>query len=135
MAIQLAVSTRNAGLDSFETDIGVSARLQLRTGAQPADCATANSGTLIADITLPSDWMANASAGVKSKSGTWSTSSASNTGTVAHYRIYESTATTCKMQGTVTLTGGGGDMTIDNTAVVAGQTITVTAFSWTAANA
>lgn len=135
MATQLAVSTRNAGLDAYETEIGTAARLQLRSGSPPADCATANSGTLIADMTLPSDWLAAASGGSKSKSGTWQDTSADNTGTIGYYRIYESTATTCKIQGTVTLTGGGGDMTVDNTSVVAGQQITITAYTWTAGNA
>ena len=135
MAIQFAVSTRNAGLDAYETEIGVSARLKLRTGAAPADCATADSGTVVADLTLPSDWLAAASGGAKSKAGTWTDASADNAGTIAHYRIYESTGTTCKVQGTVTLTGGGGDMTVDNTVVQAAQSITITAYSWTAANA
>lgn len=135
MSIQLAVSTRNAQLDAIENDVGTSARLQLRTGSPPADCATANSGTVVADMTLPSDWMANASAGSKAKSGTWQDSSADNSGTIGHFRIYDSTATTCKMQGTVTVTGGGGDMTVDNPVVLANQQITVTSFTLTAGNA
>lgn len=135
MAIQFAVSTRNAGLDAYEVDIGVSARLKLRTGAAPADCATADSGTVVADMTLPSDWLTAASAGSKAKSGTWQDTSADNAGTIAHYRIYDSTGTTCKVQGTVTITGGGGDLTVDNPVVQAGQSITITTYSWTAANA
>lgn len=135
MAIQFAVSTRNAGLDAYEADIGVSARLKLRTGAAPADCATADSGTVVADLTLPSDWMSAASAGSKAKLGTWQDTSADAAGTIAHYRIYDSTGVTCKVQGTVTITGGGGDLTVDNPAVQAGQTITITSYSWTAANA
>jgi hypothetical protein len=72
MAIQLAVSTRNARLDAIETDLGTSPILEIRTGAQPADCATADSGTVLASMTLPSDWALAASGGSKSKSGTWS---------------------------------------------------------------
>jgi len=135
MAIQLAVSTRNAGLDAYETEIGTAARLKFRTGTVPADCATADSGTVIADLTLPSDWLAAASGGVKSKSGTWQDLAADASGTIGHYRIYESTGTTCKLQGTVTLTAGGGDMTVDAVVVTAGQQIVITAYSWTAGNA
>lgn len=135
MTLQLAVSTRNSGLDAWEVDVGVSARLKLRTGAPPADCATADSGTVVGDMTLPSDWMAAASGGSKAKLGTWQDTSADNAGTIAHFRIYESTGTTCKMQGTATVTGGGGDMTVDNPVVLAGQQITVTSFSITAGNA
>ena len=50
------------------------------------------------------------------------------------WRIYESTATTCHLQGTLTATGGGGDMEVDNTAFNSGQTFTVTSFTITAGN-
>ncbi len=36
-------------------------------------------------------------------------------GTVGHYEIMDSTGTVCHEQGTVTATGGGGDMTVVNT--------------------
>lgn len=134
MTVQLAVSVQNARNDAIETDVGVSARLKLRTGAQPANCATADSGTVVADMTLPSDWMAASSGGVKSKLGTWQDLSADASGTVGHYRIYDSTGTTCKLQGSVTLTGGGGDMTLDAVAVLITQQITVTSYSWTDGN-
>jgi hypothetical protein len=39
------------------------------------------------------------------------------------------------MQGTVTATGGGGDMTVNNTSFALGQTFTVTGFTLTAGNA
>lgn len=135
MALQYSVAVRNARLDAVETAIGASAILKLRTGAAPANCATADSGTVVATLNLPSDWMAAASGGTKAKSGTWEDLSADATGTVAHFRIYASDGTTCHAQGTVTATGGGGDMTLDNVAVNAGQAITVTGFTLTAGNA
>jgi len=76
MSIQLAVSTRNARLDAIETDAGTSAIMKIRTGAQPASCAAADSGTVLAQLDLPSDWMAAASGGSKAKSGTWQDASA-----------------------------------------------------------
>jgi hypothetical protein len=39
------------------------------------------------------------------------------------------------LQGSITATGGGGDMTLDNTSIASGQTITVTGFTLTAGNA
>lgn len=135
MAFQESVAVRNARLDAIETTIGTSALMRLRTGAPPADCATADSGTVLATLTLPSDWMAAASAGSKAKSGTWQDASADATGTVAHFRIYDNAGTTCHMQGTVTATGGGGDMTVDNTSIVILQTVTITGFTVTAGNA
>jgi hypothetical protein len=135
MAIQYSVAVRNAMLDTIESTIGTSARLKIFDGAMPANCAAADAGTLLADLTLPSDWMAAASAGSKAKSGTWSDSSADGTGTADYFRVYESTATTCHIQGTVTATGGGGDMTVDNINFAAAQAFTVNTFTLTRGNA
>lgn len=135
MAIQLSTTVRNARLDAIETAIGVSAVLKIRTGAQPANCAAADSGTVLATLTLPSDWMAAAAAGAKALAGTWSDASADATGTAAHYRIYDSGGSTCHLQGSVTATGGGGDMELNNTSIATGQVVTVTAFTLTDANA
>ena len=135
MALQLSTAVRNAMLDAIETTTGVSAVLRIRTGAQPATCATADSGTVLATLTLPSDWMAAAASGSKAKSGTWQDTSADATGTAAHFRIYDSGGTTCHIQGTVTATGGGGDLTVDNTSFASGQSFTINSFTLTDANA
>jgi hypothetical protein len=133
MAFQFSIAARNAALDSIETAIGVSPTLEIRSGTVPASCADADSGTVLATMALPSDWLAAASDGVKSLSGTWQDISADATGTAGHFRIKAST--TCHIQGTVTITAGGGDMTLDNTSIATGQQITITAFSITAGGA
>jgi len=135
MAVQFSVAVRNARADSCETAIGATAVLRLRTGAPPATCATADSGTIVATMTLPSDWMSAASAGAKALSGSWSDPAADNAGTVGHFRLYDSTGVTCGMQGTVTITAGGGDMTLDNNVVTLGQLVTIVTFGWTEPNA
>ena len=135
MALQYGTTLRNNQLDQVESTTGTSAILTIRTGAPPADCGTANSGTVLATLNLPSDWMAAASGGTKAKSGTWQDTSADATGTAAHFRIHDSSATTCHIQGTVTATGGGGDMTLDNTSIASGQSITINTFTITAGNA
>lgn len=134
MSLQLSVAVRNARLDAIETTAGASAKLRLLSGAPPADCATAQSGTLLCEIALPADWLANASAGAKAKSGTWSGTGAA-AGTVGHFRVVDSAGTTCHLQGTVTITGSGGDMTLDNTSVAVSQAVTVNSFQLTDANA
>lgn len=135
MAFQLSVSTRNAALDAIETAIGASAVLKIRSGAAPANCAAADSGTVLATLALPADYLAAASNGSKSLSGTWQDTSADATGTAGHFRIYANDGTTCHIQGSVTITGGGGDMTLDNTSIASGQQITVTSFTITAGGA
>lgn len=133
MAVQLSVAVRNAMLDVIESTIGVSPVLEIRTGAAPANCAAADSGTLLASLTLPSDWMAAAASGAKAKSGAWEDTSANATGTAAHWRL-KASGGTVHAQGTVTVTGGGGDLTLDNVSITAAQDVTITSFSLTAAN-
>jgi len=135
MAVQLSIAVRNARLDAIETSIGTSAVLKIRSGAQPATCATADSGTVLATLSLPVDWMAAASSGSKALSGTWQDLSADATGTAGHFRIYDSGGTVCGIQGSITATGGGGDMTLDNTSIASGQQVTITSFTLTDANA
>ena len=135
MALQYSTTVRNAQLDALETAIGTSAVLKIRTGAAPANVGTADSGTVLATLTLPSDWMAAASSASKALSGTWQDTSADNTGTAAHFRIYASDGTTAHIQGTVTATGGGGDLTLQNTSIASGQSVTITSFTITAGNA
>lgn len=135
MAIQFSTTVRNARLDAIETAIGASAVMKIRTGAAPASCASADSGTVLATLALPSDYMAAASGGSKSKSGTWEDTSADAGGTAAHFRLYAADGVTCHLQGTITATGSGGDMTVDNTSFAVGQTFTVTGFTLNEANA
>lgn len=129
MAFQFSNAAVHAALDAIETAIGTSAILKIRSGAAPATVATADSGTVLATLNLPSDWLAAASSRSKAKSGTWEDTSADATGTAAHFRIYASDGTTAHIQGSVTATGGGGDMTLDSTSITSGQTVTITSFT------
>jgi hypothetical protein len=135
MALKASTSVRNAKLDAVEVTIGTGAVVKIFTGSPPANCAAADSGTVLASISCPSDWMAAASGGSKAKSGTWEDSSADNTGTAGHFRVYASDGTTCHLQGTVTATGGGGDMTVNNVSLASGQPFTIVTFTLTEGNA
>jgi hypothetical protein len=138
MAIQLSVAVREARLNAIETTIGTSAILEVRSGAVPANCAAADSGTLLASMSLASDWMAAAGtpgAGQKGLLGTWSDPTANNAGTAGHFRIKNSAGTVCGLQGTCSGTGGGGDLQFDNPVIEAGQLVTVSSFTLTDGNA
>ena len=135
MALQYSVAVRNAQLDAVEVTVSTAPLLRIYSGSAPANCAAAASGTLLAEITLPSDWMAAASSGSKALAGTWQDASANATGTAGHFRLYDSGGTTCHAQGTVTATGGGGDLTLDNVSIASGQSVTITSFTITAGNA
>lgn len=131
MTIQYDTTLRNNRLDELEVLAGASAVLKIWTGAQPANCAAADSGTELVSMTLPSDWMAAASAGSKAKLGTWS-GTAGNTGTADHFRLYNSGVTTCYMQGSVGVAAE--DIVLDNDSISSGQTVTITTFTITEGN-
>lgn len=134
--VQLSVACRNRRLDAIEVECSTSAVVRLRTGSLPSSCGAANSGTVVSTITLQSDWAAAASAGSKSFSNTPITdTSAQLTGTLGHFRLYQTDGTTCVMQGDITVTGGGGAMTVDNTSVNQGQQIQITSWTITDGNA
>ena len=117
MTIQFREATRNARLDTIESNAGTATALRVYTGAQPANAAAANSGTLLAHMLPPSDWMAAASGGTKAKSGTWQDASADGgaADTPGHFRMYASQAT---FDGTIT----------------AGQVVTISTFVLTSGN-
>lgn len=88
-------------LDLVESVIGASPLLRIFSGALPANCAAADSGTLLATLTLPSDWMNAASGTTKTLLGTWSGTASGGAGaTPTHFRIWNAGATVCGAQGT-----------------------------------
>ena len=132
MAIQHSVTLRNNRIGQIESTLGTAPQLRLYTGTPPADCGTAPSGTLIATLTLPSDFLTAASAGAVAKNGTW-TGTASSSNTAGYYRLYDSGGTNCHEQGTVRLCSG--DLSLDNNVIASGQTITINTWSRTEGNA
>lgn len=136
MAVLFSAAVKNAQMNAIESTIGTSAILRLRSGAPPANVAAASSGTVLATMNLPSDWLGASSAGIVAKLGTWSDTSADAGAPTAagHFEIVASDTTTRHMQGTVTATGGSGDITLDNVQIAAGQLVSISTFTITGAN-
>ena len=129
MTLQFSTPIRNGWLNLIESTIGPSAILEFRTGGPPSSCAAAATGSLLATINLPADWMNDAVNGVVTFRGTWQDASIDATGTPGHFRIYDQTGTVCGMQGTCTVAGGGGDMTINEVPITITNPITVVTFT------
>lgn len=134
MALQYSEAVRNARLDAVESTTGTAAKLYIYSGTITANCAASDPTGLLVTMNLDTDWMAAAATGSKAKLGTWS-ASASGNGSAQSFRIKNSAGTTCHIQGTVTATGGGGDMTLNNVSIASGQTVTVDTFTLTGGNA
>lgn len=117
----------NAGGDDYNTG-----KFRIYTGAQPASGDDAASGTLLVEITLPADAFDSAAAGVAAKLGTWS-NTATAAGDAGWFRMLNS-ALTRSVDGSVTVTGGGGDLTLDNISIGVGQSVTINTFTYTGAS-
>jgi hypothetical protein len=133
MATRISTAAAKAACDAVVDllDGGAGAGyIEIRTGSQPATVATAASGTLLGTVTLSDPAFGNAttaSPSVATASAITSDTSADASGTAGWFRAYDSAATAI-IDGSITATGGGGDMTLDNTSIVAGGTIALT--SW-----
>jgi len=135
---QYSDALMNAALDNHEVTIGTAPIINFWSGAMPAHCSTARSGTLLATGTLPSDWLGNAATHAKAKAGTWTLTGQLGAGAgtnAGYFEITDSGAVATYMQGDITATGGGGAMTLDNISIAAAQVITVASFTISAGNA
>jgi hypothetical protein len=135
MTVQLSTAARNGMLDAIESAAGTSAKFQIWTGSAPANCATASSGTKLVEISMSADWWAAASTGTKAFNSLPLTTTGLAAGSAGYFRIVDSAGTTCHLQGTVTATGGGGDLIVDNVSIAVGQNVSITAFTLTAPGA
>ncbi len=124
MAITTNTTWKNAQLNAINTLLD-GATLTIRSGAAPGAGASA-AGTVLATMTLPADAMAAASGGAMAKLGTWSDTSADATGTAQHFRIVCVDGSV--LEGTVTLSGNGGDITLSLLDIVAGGSVSITTF-------
>lgn len=131
MAVTLNTALKNTLLDGLDSAFNLGT-LTIRTGAPPG-AGNAATGTVLATITLPADAFAAASGGTKAAQGTWQDAAADASGTAQHFRLV-SAGGSLVLEGTVTATGGGGDLELDNTSVASGQQVTITAFSLTSTN-
>lgn len=134
-----------ARLNTIEAAVGaLPPILRIYQGTVPAISAvtTGTSGataTLVEMTNLPSDWLTVAS-GVAPNvlltktAGTWSglgTSAAGAGQNATFFRILPAGAAATAagaIQGSITATGGGGDMTLDNISIAQNQTVTVNTF-------
>lgn len=132
MTVQWTASLRNTMLDAITTALGAGWKLKVRTGAQPADLTQASSGTVLAVFTPTAAAAANGSKTMVT--GTPLQGNAVAAGVAAHYELTTS-ADVAVERGSITVTGGGGDLTVDNTNIAVNQIVQITGFTKTAPGA
>lgn len=117
-------------LDDFAATLGADFTCKVFTGSKPANCAASDSGTLL--LTLEDCNFSAASGGSMSLTGTPETGTYAASGSMGHFRFYN--GSTCHAQGTVTASGGGGDLIASpGIAVSAGGPVSLTTFTLTLA--
>lgn len=135
MALSYTTTLRNTQLDAITTAVGNAGLLRIYDGSVPANVgASIGSSTLLAELTCGTPFAASASSGALTAGSITQDSSANATGTATYFRLATS-AGTAVIQGTVTATGGGGDLTLTTTSIVSGQPVQVTSFVITRGNA
>jgi hypothetical protein len=134
MTLRINTSVRNAMVDAVKAliDAGSGAgKIRIYTGSQPATVATAASGTLLADIPFADPSFGATGTGTAAADVTpVLTATAGNSGAAGWFRILDSDNNSL-IDGTVTATGGGGDLTLATTTVTSGLSVSVTALTLT----
>ncbi len=135
MALQYSVALRNAQQDVIPTTLGASALLRIYAGSVPANVAASVSGnTLLAELACSATLAPASSGGVLTLNAIADDAAANATGTASFFRLLTSGATP-HIQGTVTATGGGGDMTLATVSLVELAVVEVTSATITRGNA
>ncbi len=129
MTIGMSTNLRNARADANTTFAGNGALLRLYDGTRPSTGGTAT--TLLAELTCGTPFAASASGGVLTLGSITQDSAANAGGNATWFRLVKSDGTTHVMDGSVTATGGGGDMELVTTSITTGQPVQVTSFTIT----
>ena len=127
--MHINLTLRHAMLEAVRTQFA-GGRLRIYSGAKPATSNLAPTGTLLVDITLPSPALAVPASGAVAPTGTWQDASADATGTAGWARLSQ-TGDTLVLDAAfgradLTVGQGSGELSLDNTAITAGQTVSVT---------
>jgi len=102
--------------------------LEIRTGTAPG-ATNAATGTVLATFVPNATQWAPAANGQRGLTTTLTDASAAATGTAGYFRLRDSTGVYV-VEGDCTAVGGGGDMQLITTSIVATQPIDLTAFTF-----
>jgi hypothetical protein len=139
MAVRISTGLRNHILGTDDVAAAFAGGiLKIFSGAQPTAADDAEQGTLIAEMDpLPSPAFAAPAAGSMAKTGTWEDAAANAAGDMGWGRIMEqgdaggSSATQKRIDFSVTVTAGGGNVTFPSVTVGAGDPVSISTLTVT----
>jgi hypothetical protein len=132
MATRLPNASQQAAADAVVDLLdGAAGALKIYTGSQPADADSTPSGDLLVTIALaaPAYGAANSS-GTCTLLGTPLSGTAAASGTAGCF-VVETSEGDPVFHGSVSESGGGGDLILDNTDIASGQTVNISSLSYT----
>lgn len=129
MATRTSLVSRNASLNAMVTRLA-SGLIRIYTGSQPATPETAASGTLLGTLTFGST-AGDVSAGVMTARAITQDSSADASGTAGWFRVLQSDGSTVEFDGACGESGSGAECIMNETDIVAGGVISITALTYT----
>ena len=127
MTLSLATTVRNSMCDALvdSLDLGSGAgKILIYSGTRPANPNASITGTLLATVTCADPAFGAASSGAATLADPASVTAVA-TGTATHFRAVDSDDTP-KFDGSVTATGGGGDLTLGTTSITSGLAVDIT---------
>jgi hypothetical protein len=133
LATRISTASRNAAANAIAAlpDLGPGAgTVKVYTGSQPATGDAAETGTLLATFTLADPAFGSASSGVVSANSTPRNTTGVADGTAGWFRMEDSTGANI-LDGSVTATGGGGQMELNTTTISTGVSVSLTALTVT----
>lgn len=128
--MKTSIVARNAAVDALVA-LANNGFVKVYTGSEPATPETAASGTLLATATFGASAFGASASGTATAAAISPDTSIDATGTAGYFRVLKSDATTVLWQGTVTATGGGGDMTVNTVSFVAAAQFSITSLTFT----
>lgn len=130
MTININTQARNEAGDAIVDliDAGSSnpnGYMEIRTGSKPSSPQVAATGTLLATNAFSNPAFGNFTNGSSIANVIADDTNVSATGTAGWFRIYDRDGNAV-IDGDISVTGGGGDITFDNINFIAGGTVTIT---------
>lgn len=128
---------RNISPD-YTGGIGSTATMKVYTGTQPASANNAATGTLLVTVNLPATVDTTSLTGsaisaspiTLQKYGTWQ-ATITTSGTAGWFRIEKADTSVERLDGSISTSGGGGDLIVNTTTFSSGATFTVSSVALT----
>lgn len=135
MALKFPAAFRTTRAGTVTTRAGNAGLLRIYDGTRAADADTAIGAQVkLAELVCGTPFAPGAASGVLTANAI-TTSNALATGTAAWFRLTDSAGTTTIMDGSVTASGGGGDLQLVTLSIVNTQPVQITSFVLTEAGA